>query len=61
MRHKDPEDALEELNEVDVTELDDKSLEEVAGGGEVSCLNGNCSKACGPGDPDPNNCSNANC
>lgn len=62
MHHEDPEHALEALNEVDVTELDDKSLEEVAGGGmiEEGCTNGNCN-GCAPGTKDPNGCSNANC
>jgi hypothetical protein len=61
MQNKDPENALEELNEVDVTELDDKSLEEVAGGMvELACTNGNCN-GCEPGTKDPNGCANSNC
>jgi hypothetical protein len=62
MPHQDPEKALEQLNEVDVTELDDKSLDAVAGGLQVEggCTNGNCN-GCDPGTKDPNGCSNANC
>jgi hypothetical protein len=60
VQNKNPENALEELNEVDVTELDDKSLEEVSGGVDQGCTNGNCN-GCDPGTKDPNGCANANC
>jgi len=59
--HEDPEDVLRGLDEVDVAELDDKSLDAVAGGGvEPGCTNGNCN-GCEPGTKDPNGCTNSNC
>lgn len=61
MSDKRPEDVLQELDDLEVTELDDKQLEGVAGGlVEEGCLNGNCN-GCAPGTKDPNGCSNSNC
>ena len=62
MSSKKPEDAIKDLENVEVTELDDKDLDAVAGGmmAESECLNGNCN-GCPAGSLDPNGCSNANC
>ena len=50
---KRPEDAVKELENAEVTELDDKDLEGVAGGsvGDTNCGCGDTN--CGCGDPSP--------
>ena len=62
MREK-PEELISALDNMDVTELDDKDLDAVSGGvalDSVGCTNGNCNN-CPPGTKDPNGCTNANC
>jgi hypothetical protein len=54
---------MKELDGLEVTELDDRELDAVAGGVasiEADCTNGNCN-GCPPGTNDPNGCANANC
>jgi len=58
-------DERKELDQFDVTELDNQALEGVAGGGDVLSedggTNGNC-KSCLPGDPVPaGDWTNGNC
>ena len=46
---KRPEDALQELENAEVTELDDEALEDVAGG-DTNC---GCETNCGCGETGP--------
>jgi hypothetical protein len=44
MDERKPEELAEQLENAEVTELDEESLEDVAGGSNGNCGNSNCCK-----------------